>query len=254
MSISEKNKLEWEGKICSSRNCGDFKILIYKDTDHVLIEFLQTKYQKEVRLGNIKKGSVDDPYYPSVYGIAYFGEGPYTSRDNNGSQKKVYKVWKEMIGRCYCKETNSYKHYGAIGVTVCKDWLNYQNYAKWYKENCINETWCVDKDILYKGNKEYSPDKCCFVPAEINDCFTKRLSERGDYPIGVRKKGNSIIAQINYMGKKKHLGSFKTVEEAFNAYKVAKEQCIKKYAEKYKGQITDEVYNALVNYKVEITD
>ena len=107
---------------------------------------------------------------------------------------------------------------------------------------------------MHKGNKEYSPENCCFVPTEINDCFTKRLNERGDYPIGVRKKGNSIIAQINYMGKKKHLGSFKTVEEAFNAYKIAKEQCIKEYAEKYKGQITDEVYNALINYKVEITD
>ena len=254
MSISKKNKLEWEGKICTSKNDGDFKVLEYKDTNHVLIEFLQTGYQKEVCLACVKNGSINDPYHPSVYGIGYFGDGPYTSRDNKGPQKKVYKIWKEMIGRCYCKEISSYKAYGERGVIVCKDWLNYQNYARWYEGNCPNEEWAVDKDILHKGNKEYSPENCCFVPAEINDCFTKRLSERGDYPIGVRKKGNSIIAQINYMGKKKHLGSFKTVEEAFEAYKKAKEQCIKEYAEKYKGQITDEVYNALLNYKVEITD
>ena len=48
MSISEKNKLEWEGKICSSRNCGNFKVLVYKDTDHVLIEFYKQSIRKKL--------------------------------------------------------------------------------------------------------------------------------------------------------------------------------------------------------------
>ena len=48
--------------------------------------------------------------------------------------------------------------------------------------------WELDKDILVKGNKIYSPDTCCFVPKEVNTVFTKRQSKRGDYPIGVIKK------------------------------------------------------------------
>lgn len=56
------------------------------------------------------------------------------------------------------------------------------------------------------------------------------------------------------MGAKKHLGTFKTKEEAFNAYKTAKEQCIHDYANKYKDKLDNNVYNALLQYKVEITD
>ena len=44
---------------------------------------------------------------------------------------------------------------------------------------------CLDKDILYKGNKEYAPDKCIFVPERINKLFLKNDADRGDLPIGV---------------------------------------------------------------------
>jgi hypothetical protein len=43
----------------------------------------------------------------------------------------------------------------------------------------------LDKDILYKGNKIYSPDTCVFVPQEINALFVKNDANRGDLPIGV---------------------------------------------------------------------
>ena len=89
---------------------------------------------------------------------------------------------------------------------------------------------------------------------EINVALTGRGHCRGNYPIGVVKKGTSYIAQINYMGSKKHLGSFTTVEEAFNAYKKAKEKCLKEYADKFKDVITDKVYNALYSYSIEIED
>ena len=51
-----------------------------------------------------------------------------------------------------------------------------------------------------------------------------------------------------------YLGLFKTETEAFNAYKQAKESYLKEQAEKWKSQIDDRAYNALMNYTVEITD
>lgn len=49
---------------------------------------------------------------------------------------------------------------------------------------------------------------------------------------------------------------YNTEEEAFYAYKDAKERYIKSVAEKYfqEGKITKRVYNALMKYEVEITD
>ena len=49
---------------------------------------------------------------------------------------------------------------------------------------------------------------------------------------------------------------FDTVEDAFQRYKQAKEEHLKELAKKYfkEGKIKQNVYNALMNYKVEITD
>lgn len=130
----------------------------------------------------------------------------------------------------------------------------YQNFAKWWEENYLGEEYDLDKDIINKNSKQYNPENCCFLPREINTALTSRRRERGDLPIGVRIKDGSIIAQINYMGSKKHLGTFKTVEDAFQAYKKEKEKCLKEYADKYKDKLPEKVYNALYSYKVDIND
>jgi hypothetical protein len=50
------------------------------------------------------------------------------------------------------------------------------------------------------------------------------------------------------------LGYYKTSEEAFNAYKKAKEAYIKEVAEEWRDSIDSRVYEALTNWVVEITD
>lgn len=246
-------KYNCEGTILNSNSFGQFKIIKYTSTNEVLIEFLETNFQTTATFNNIKKGAVKDPYFPNIYGVGYIGLGKYNSRID-GVQTSCYKRWKEILNRCYNKQCSSYKNYGAIGVYVCDSWHNYQNFADWYQHNCTNESFVIDKDLLKKGNKCYCPEYCCFVPSDINSALTSRKQKRGEYPVGVRKKGNLIIAQINYLGKKIHLGTFYSIEDAFNAYKLKKEECLKEYAELHKHEITEKVYNALINYKVEITD
>ena len=108
-----------------------------------------------------------------------------------------------------------------------------------------------------KGNKIYSPETCAFVPTEINTLLISCKTTRGKYPIGVtlnKGGGKKFIAQITKNKKHFHLGYYGTPEEAFEAYKEAKEEYIKEVANKWRSQITEEVYNALINYKVEIDD
>ena len=61
-------------------------------------------------------------------------------------------------------------------------------------------------------------------------------------------------SRINRFGKEKHLGSFETELEAFVAYKEAKAAYVAEVAEKWKGKIDDKVYQALLEWKIEITD
>lgn len=114
--------------------------------------------------------------------------------------------------------------------------------------------WHIDKDIIQKGNKIYSPETCCFVPQEINNIFTKRQEYRGNYSIGVNRRKNKYASSINKNGQHFWLGTFETLEDAFGAYKIAKESYIKEVANEWVGQIDEKCYKALINYKIEITD
>ena len=83
-----------------------------------------------------------------------------------------------------------------------------------------------------------------------NDAF------RGDFPIGVYydKKTKKFIASIRINSKTIYIGTFDTPEEAFQAYKTAKEGEIKRGADEWKPYIELRVYQAMYNYQVEITD
>lgn len=170
---------------------------------------------------------------------------------------KSHHVWEGMIERCYFKpraRNASYKD-----CSICEEWLIFSNFHKWFydPQNGYIEGYDIDKDLLIKGNRIYSPATCCFLPPEINKVFIKQKKANGNLPVGVRQiKSGRFIARVSKHGKLHRLGTFDTPEEAFNAYKTTKEQHIKELAELYfkEGKITEKVYQALIKYEVEITD
>lgn len=167
---------------------------------------------------------------------------------------RAYKIFNAMFRRCNSpvgeKHNPAYKE-----CSVCDEWHYFSNFKKWFDDNYI-EGYALDKDILVKGNKVYSPSTCCFVPIEINSLLTNRRNHRNGLIGTWKTKRGTFMAHCNEYGKIIHLGTFPTQEEAFNAYKQAKEAHIKDVATQYynEGKITEKVYNALMNYKVEITD
>lgn len=181
---------------------------------------------------------------------------PFSTYSSDKVQR-AYVLWSNIIARS-CNDSVKYKHKTYKDCSVCSEWLLFSNFLKWFNDptNGYKEGYAVDKDILIKGNKIYSPETCCFVPREINSLLTKSNATRGVYPIGVSKRGKRFSARSNLYGKTKKLGMFDTPEEAFQAYKQAKESHIKEMATQYfnEGKITEKVYNALMMYEVEITD
>lgn len=171
------------------------------------------------------------------------------------SSSKVIRLWNNMILRCcddnYKKIRHSYKD-----AKVCEEWKLASNFVKWFDENYI-EGYALDKDILVKGNKIYSPQTCCFVPQEINSILASCNKKNRGKIIGVGREGiRCFRAYIKKNGKNIRLGTFTTPEEAFQAYKTAKEAYIKEVAQEYydRGEITKKVYDALMRYEFEITD
>ena len=168
---------------------------------------------------------------------------------------REYHVWGNMMARCYTTRIQE-KQPTYKGCTVSDEFLIFSGFYNWYqKQYGADLNFEIDKDLLFKGNKEYHPDKCVLLPKEINSSLITRKKMRGNLPIGVSlSQSGSFIAMMNIGGATKYLGTFKTPEQAFQAYKQAKENHIKLLAEKYRDQIDPRAYEALLNYKVEITD
>ena len=235
-------------------NYGKATIVEYFGNNNITIKFEDGTIIKNVKYSHFKEGKIRNPNYPSFYGVGYDGIGLYQTHVDK-VKTKHYKYWSAILRRAYSE--NKYHTYK--NVIIYEEWHNFQNFAEWFEENYNPEYmqgWHLDKDILIKGNKVYSPETCAFVPAEINSLIVKANSIRGDYPIGVNysKPNRKYIATYNRENKKIYIGSYNTPEEAFQAYKTEKEKYIKEIADKYKNQITDKVYQALYNYQVEITD
>lgn len=244
------------GKVNSNRYGSLMKIVRYDDALNVWVKFDQGEPIRTA-WSEFTKGEVKNSYDRTIYGVGFIGEGRHRPSLDNVKTFQ-YECWRNMILRCY-DEKFLKKHPTYKDCYVCEQWHNFQNFAEWFEKNYYvsGERMNLDKDILIKGNKVYSPTTCIFVPQVINLLFVKNDSIRGDLPIGVHfdKQTNKFKSQCKIgNGKMRNLGRFTNLEEAFFKYKAFKEGYIKEVADKYKDKIPLKLYQAMCNYKVEMND
>lgn len=105
----------------------------------------------------------------------------------------------------------------------------FQDFVEWSRDQVgyaetdeIGLIYQLDKDLLVRGNKEYSPETCLFVPMRVNTFFLISNSKQGEHPPGVsfNKAKGKFVAQCNGQdGKPVHLGCFSSAMEAHSAWK-----------------------------------
>lgn len=183
-------------------------------------------------------------YEPQVLSMA---DAPHVAR--------VYGVWNHMLTRAEPKYSAKYPSYA--GTSVAPTFHRFAEFATWAMDQIGWDLagYQLDKDLILKGNRVYSPDTCVFVPKAINMVLTKSEKLRGEFPIGVKpQRYGRFSARIKIDSQDTYLGTFSTPGEAFSAYKFAKESNIKRLAELYRLDIDPRAYAALMAYTVEITD
>ena len=250
-------KLEYTGKTFNTNSCDSCTIVNFENSSNVTVEFKDYPCKVKTTLTALRSGKLLNPMYPTCSGVGYLGVGKHVASD-----KKVYWLWYGMLQRVYdppnIRLSRMYKD-----VEVCEEWKCFQNFAAWcYGQKFFNSKgdngrkYHLDKDLLSSEGKVYSPNTCCFVPHEINSLVQKNHSKSENSLVGMsyKKLYNSFEASIKIFGKKVNLGSYKKPEDAFEAYKMAKEQHIKVVAEKWRGKIEDEVYDLLINYQIKNKD
>jgi hypothetical protein len=243
------------GEMHSTYEGDRVEIIDYKDAKNCTVKFTDETILYGMQYGHIVRGMIKNPNYKSLFNTGFIGIGNYKVSFKR-KVTKLYSNWKGIIERCHSeKYQESHPNYKSCSVD--DRWHNYQIFAEWMENNYNPKTmqgWDLDKDILKKGNKIYSPETCCFVPKEINGIFKSSKKQRGELPIGVTTRCNRFIASCMINGRIKHIGTFNTVEQAFQAYKFEKEKEIRRVAEFWKPQLAPQTYQAMINYQVEITD
>lgn len=144
-----------------------------------------------------------------------------------------WKAWDGMLVRCsssaYKKSKNTYVEASCIPewytASVFKEWMEQQD---WQGKQ-------LDKDIIVRDNKIYSPETCAFVSRQTNMFIVASDATRGNFPLGVswHKGAKKFIAYCrdNFTHSRAYLGLFITPEEAHEAWRKRKHELAQLVAE-----------------------
>lgn len=156
-----------------------------------------------------------------VFGFGINDADYKVSYQENGKQLlcPFYKAWTRILERAY--STKSLVKYPSYkDCTVNSEWMYFMTFKRWMEQ----QDWEgkeLDKDLLIKGNKEYGPDTCLFLPKKVNMFIVCRDALERGLPSGVsyHNKTKKFRARANDIdGVCRHIGCYNTVDEASNAY------------------------------------
>lgn len=187
----------------------------------------------------------------------YNSKGAYKTRINSIKTKEC-RVWENMRYRVEkeypVKGRETYKN-----VCCCEKWLDFQNFAEWYKQQQTSpyyrEDWHLDKDILSWGleSKVYGPDTYLFLPKDINNLLVNRKSARGDLPLGIsRHSSGKYDVRISVKEGPDIRLYTDNLEEGFAFYKLNKEKRVRDIVNNYNAELDPRVYD-FFNNRWEIT-
>jgi hypothetical protein len=143
----------------------------------------------------------------------------------NGSRYicPFYLRWKSMLKRCY-KNNGGYKTRTYLNCTVCDEWLKFSSFKKWME----TKDWQgkeIDKDLISKGNRIYSPEFCVFVD-RLTNSFIVNSEENDHTGAAIHKKTSKFQVRCRnpFNGKREWLGIYHSESEAHEVWRKRKHE------------------------------
>lgn len=82
---------------------------------------------------------------------------------------RIYVVWRDMRERVNNKNHKSFKDYGERGITICKEWYDFEKFHRWAMESGYDETAAFGKCTIDRinNNGRYEPANCRWVDMKV---------------------------------------------------------------------------------------
>lgn len=82
-------------------------------------------------------------------------------REKHGmSKSRLYRIYHDMVSRCYRESINGYENYGGRGIRVCDCWLGkdgFIHFMEWALSNGYSDQLTIDR---IDSNGDYEPNNC----------------------------------------------------------------------------------------------
>ena len=106
------------------------------------------------------------PPQKKILGVGY-SSTYLTNEDKNALS---YKLWMKIMSKCFSQCEYQKKKSNGKKYEFCNSWLDYQKFAKWFKDNykeCHRNDMVITKCVISKDNTMFNPNNCAIVPKEI---------------------------------------------------------------------------------------
>lgn len=139
----------------------------YRKNNDIDVYFPEYNWTFEhAQLSHFIRGNLRCPYERRYFNVGYIGEGKY----NWQNYPNICNKWLHILERSYSKSWK--KNHPQYNSTTCgRGFHCLQDFGQWYEDNIYEvkmQVMDLDKDLLGKENKIYSPETCCFLPRCIN--------------------------------------------------------------------------------------
>lgn len=105
---------------------------------------------------------------------------------------KLYLTWLGMKSRCYHKDGTCYKNYGGRGIRICKQWMHFESFAEWSRQNGFQEGLSIDR---IDNDGHYTPDNCRWT-----DTITQNHNRRNSIWVNYYGDRMTLLEVANLTG------------------------------------------------------